>query len=121
MLRTGVNNDWVMTYVNTNREKLLKDYPDLKSFVAKYQLPENGMKDMIEMLVKKEVPFNEKEYKVSEHAIRLRTKALIARNLYDNEAFYVLINDLNPALKKALLVLQDGTFEKMKLAYSDFK
>ena len=121
LLRTGVNNDWVMTYVNTNREKILKDYPDLKSFVAKYQLPENGVKDMIEMMEKKEVPFNEKEFKVSEHAIILRTKALIARNLYDNEAFYVLINDLNPALKKALKVLQDGTFEKMKLAYSDFK
>jgi carboxyl-terminal processing protease len=76
---------------------------------------------MIEMLAKKDVPFNEKDFKTSEHAIILRTKALIARNLYENEAFYVLINDLNPALKKALVVLQDGTFEKMKLAYSDFK
>jgi hypothetical protein len=33
----------------------------------------------------------------------------------------VFINELNPALKKAIQVLQDGTFEKMKLAYSDFK
>jgi carboxyl-terminal processing protease len=121
LLRTGVNNDWVMTYVNANRTDLLAKYPDVKSFAKAYDLPTNSVQEMIEMLAKKDVPFNEKDFKTSEHAIILRTKALIARNLYENEAFYVLINDLNPALKKALVVLQDGTFEKMKLAYSDFK
>jgi carboxyl-terminal processing protease len=121
LLRTGVNNDWVMIYVNANRTDLLAKYPDVKSFAKAYDLPANSVQEMIEMLAKKDVPFNEKDFKTSEHAIILRTKALIARNLYENEAFYVLINDLNPALKKALVVLQDGTFEKMKLAYSDFK
>jgi len=121
MLRTGVNNDWVMNYTNAQRASLIEKYPDIKAFTEKYELPENAMTEMIDMLTKKEVPFNEAQYKISEHAMRLRTKALIARNLYDNEAFYVIINDLNPALKKAVQVLQDGTFEKMKLAYSDFK
>ncbi len=121
MLRTGINNDWVMSYVNSNRTDLLVKYPDIKAFTANYQLPAKAIGEMTEMLSKKDVPFNEKEFKTSEHAIILRTKALIARNLYENEAFYVVINDLNPALKKALSVLQDGTFEKMKLAYSDFK
>jgi carboxyl-terminal processing protease len=121
MLRTGVNNDWVMNYTNAQRASLIEKYPDIKAFTEKYELPENAMTEMIDMLTKKEVAFNEAQYKTSEHAMRLRTKALIARNLYDNEAFYVIINDLNPALKKAVQVLQDGTFEKMKLAYSDFK
>jgi carboxyl-terminal processing protease len=121
MLRTGVNNDWVMNYTNAQRASLIEKYPDIKAFTEKYELPDNAMTEMIDMLTKKEVAFNEAQYKTSEHAMRLRTKALIARNLYDNEAFYVIINDLNPALKKAVQVLQDGTFEKMKLAYSDFK
>jgi carboxyl-terminal processing protease len=121
MLRTGVNNDWVMEYTNLNRASLLEKYPTIKDFTAKYQLPATAMSDMIARLKEKKVEYNEKEFKTSEHAIELRTKALIARNLYDGEAFYVLINDLNPALKKAIQVLQDGSFEKMKLAYSDFK
>jgi carboxyl-terminal processing protease len=121
MLRTGINNDWVMNYTNAQRASLLEKYPDIKSFVANYNLPENALPEMIDMLAKKDVPFNESQFKVSEHAICVRTKALVARNLYDNEAFYVLINELNPALKKAVKVLQDGSFEKMKLAYSDFK
>jgi len=121
MLRTGVNNEWVLTYTNANRTKLLSQYPDIKTFAAKYEVPESGIKEMIAMMEKKEVPFNEADFKVSEHAIKLRTKALVARHLYDNEAFYEIINDLNPALKKALETLKDGTFEKMKLAYNDFK
>jgi len=121
MLRTGVNNEWVLTYTNANRAKLLSQYPDIKTFAAKYEVPESGIKEMIAMMEKKEVPFNEADFKVSEHAIKLRTKALVARHLYDNEAFYEIINDLNPALKKALETLKDGTFEKMKLAYNDFK
>jgi carboxyl-terminal processing protease len=121
MLRTGVNNEWVLTHVNAKRNELLATYPDINSFVSKYEVTESGIQEMIQMLEKKDVPFNEKDYKTSEHAIKLRTKALVARNLYDNEAFYVVINDLNPALKKALAILKDGTFEKMKLAYNDFK
>lgn len=121
LLRTGVNNDWVMSYVNVHRTDLLAKYPDVNAFASKFKLPDNAMPEMIDMLAKKDVPYNEKDFQVSGHAIELRTKALIARNLYENEAFYVLINDLNPALKKALATLQDGTFEKMKLAYSDFK
>jgi carboxyl-terminal processing protease len=121
MLRTGVNNDWVMEYTNVNRASLIEKYPTVKEFSAKYELPANAMSDMIARLTEKKVEYNEAEFKTSEHAIRLRTKALIARNLYDGEAFYVFINDLNPALKKAIQVLQDGSFEKMKLAYSDFK
>jgi hypothetical protein len=35
--------------------------------------------------------------------------------LYDNEAFYKVINRLNPALKKALDTLNDGTFDAMNL------
>lgn len=121
LLRTGVNNDWVLSYVNRHREELLEQYPDIKSFEEKYVVPESGMQEMIKLLEEKKVPYVEKDYKTSEHAIKLRTRALIARNLYDNESFYYIINDLNPALKRAKAILQDGTFEKMKLAYNDFK
>jgi len=121
MLRTGVNNDWVMEYTNVNRAALLEKYPTITDFTSRYELPENALSDMINRLTEKKVEYNEKEFKTSEHAIKIRTKALIARNLYDGEAFYVLINELNPAMKKATEVLQDGTFENMKLAYSDFK
>lgn len=121
LLRTGVNNDWALTYVQKNRESLLAQYPSIDSFLKNYQLPASCLQEMIDMATAKEVAFDENGFNRSKATIETRTKALVARNLYDNEAFYVIINDLNPALKKAIEVLTDGSFEKMKLAYNDFK
>jgi carboxyl-terminal processing protease len=120
LLRTGVNNEWVLLYLDKERANLMTQYPTLEAFNAGYQVPENGMKEMIALAETKEVPFNQEQFKISEHAIKVRTKALIARGLYDNEAFYVVINDLNPALKKAIQVLKDGTFDASNLDHSSF-
>jgi carboxyl-terminal processing protease len=121
LLRTGVNNEWVLLYLEKERSALLQQYPTIKEFMAGYQISEASMKEMIALAETKEVPFVEADFKVSEHAIKTRTKALIARGLYENEAFYVVINDLNPALKKAIEVLQDGTFDKSNLDHSSFR
>lgn len=121
MLRTGVNNDWVLSYVNTNREMLLAQYPNIDSFMKGYSVPASGLKEMIKMLEDKKVPYNDEEYKRSEGSIIIRTKALIARNLYDNESFFMVINALNPAMLKAVDILKDGSFEKANLAHKEFK
>ncbi|MEY3397603.1 MAG: hypothetical protein RL220_197 [Bacteroidota bacterium] len=121
LLRTGINNDWVLSYVDKERDNLKRAYPTLDAFVMYYEVPTSGIQEMIDMLEKKDVPFNKKEFEISERAIRLRTKALVARNLFDYAAFYRVINELNPAFKKAVEVLQDGTYEKSKLAHNESK
>lgn len=121
MLRTGVNNDWVLSYVNTNREALLAQYPNIDAFMKGYTVPASGLQEMIKMLEDKKVPYNDEEYKRSEGSIIIRTKALIARNLYDNESFFIVINALNPAMQKAVEILKDGSFDKANLAHKEFK
>jgi hypothetical protein len=46
--------------------------------------------------VKKDTAATEK----SEYLIRNSMKALIARNLWDTDAFFEIANDLNPNVKK---------------------
>lgn len=121
LLRIGVTSDWPLEYVNKNRKDLLTKYPTLDSFVSGFVVIDDYMKEIIAKAEELKVPYDEKGYKTSEHAIKTRIKALVARNLYDGEAFFVVINELNPALKKAVQVLNDGTFDKAKLAHKDFK
>lgn len=121
LLRTNVQNNYVLNYVDRNRTTLKAQYPTLDQFVAGYSVTEQMMTELIAEAEKEKVVYNEAQFKTSESWIRLRMKALIARNLYDSAAFYQIINELNPAYKKALEVLKDGTFDKMKLAYSEFK
>ncbi|MEN9333513.1 MAG: hypothetical protein RLY35_693 [Bacteroidota bacterium] len=115
LIRVGVQNDWSMSYANANREELLKNYPSMELFAKNFELPKAEEDKIIQMAVEKEVPFDEKGYVNSRHAIGVRTKALLARNLYDNEAFYYLINELNPAAKKAVEILNSGAYDQMNL------
>jgi carboxyl-terminal processing protease len=115
LLRVGVTNEWALDYVNKNRSQLLAQYPDVKKFATEFTIPESGIQEIIKNAAAQKVEFNEKQFKTSERVIRTQLKALVARNLYENEAFFIVINDLNPSLKKAVEVLQDGTFDKMKL------
>ena len=115
LIRVGVQNDWSMSYANAHREELLKSYPTMEDFARSFVIPQSEQEKIIQMAEAKEVPLDVKGYDNSKHAILVRTKALLARNLYDNEAFYYLINDLNPAAKKAVDILTDGTYDQINL------
>ncbi len=115
LIRVGVQNDWALTYANANREKILAQYPTVNDFVSKYNIPADEEQKVIDMAVAKEVKWDQKGYANSRHAIMVRSKALLARDLYENEAFYEVINDLNPALKKAVQILQNGEYDAQDL------
>ncbi len=115
IIRVGVQNDWSMSYANDNRQELLKTYPTMEIFAKNFVLPKIEEEKIIQMAVDKEVPFDAKGYENSRHAIGIRTKALLARNLYDNEAFFYLINELNPSAKKAVEILNSGAYDQISL------
>ncbi len=115
IIRVGVQNDWSMSYANDNRQELLKTYPTMEIFAKNFVLPKIEEEKIIQMAVDKEVPFDAKGYENSRHAIGIRTKALLARNLYDNEAFFYLINELNPSAKKAVEILNSGAYDQIGL------
>lgn len=115
LIRSGINNEWALTFTDKNREELLKKYPTLDQFVNEWELSEMDIKDMIAAGEKEEIAFDEVGFKTSENSIKTRTKALIARDLYGNEGFYRVINHLNPSLKKAVEAIKSKTFEDLNL------
>ena len=120
VIRSGSMNQFVLTYVDQNRDDLLKRYRNSEDFIDKYEVSQEVKDAMIGHAEANEVVFNAEDWERSERAIDIRLKALIGRNLFDYSTFYKVINDLNPAYMKAIQVLEDGTFEKAKLAHSSF-
>ena len=53
---------------------------------------------------------------ISDKLIRLNIKALIARELYNAEGLFEVLNDMNYPLQKAIEAIQNNTFERMKIA-----
>ena len=117
LVRKGIFNTFTMSYLDKNREKLLKKYPDLAAFKANFvvdsEIYAGFEKTAADEGVKR--PENEK-FDLSENDLKLQIKAMIARNLWDVNAYFEVINDLDLELKKAVELLKDGTmFSDLKI------
>lgn len=121
ILRVGITNDWTMEYVDKNRQALLQKYPTSKEFIKGFQFTEAEIAEFLKAVEAKEVKFDEKGWNTSKHSIITRMRALVGRSLYENETFYEVINDLNPTLVRAVEILQNGEFEKVNLAFDEYK
>jgi carboxyl-terminal processing protease len=63
---------------------------------------------------KEKIEFNEEQYKKAEPIIKLQIKALVARDLWDMNEYYRVIDAENESLQKAVEILQTpGAYEKI--------
>lgn len=116
LVRKGIMNNYCLEFVNSNREDLAKEFTNVKDFKNKFDWEGKYLAEFKKYVAKEELDWNEEEYQKSKNAINLRAKALIARNIFDSEAFYYVISDLNDALQEALRVLNANEYKKTLLA-----
>lgn len=114
--RNGLLNDFTLTFVDENRKGLLEKYPDVYAFNKSFETEDAFMSRFVAYAEKKGVKKDEAGIKTSEKLIRTQLKALVARDLWNTNAYYVVINDINSFFKKALESLEDDTFARMKIA-----
>jgi carboxyl-terminal processing protease len=121
ILRVGVTNDWTMVYADKYRASLKEKFPTYVDFVKGFQFSDQDLSSFLEAVAAKNVVFDEKGWATSKKVIEVRMRALVARALYENDAFYMVINEINPAFKKGLEILGNGEYEKVNLAFQEYK
>lgn len=121
LIRTGIFNSFVLSFVDKNRKKVLKTYANEDDFLTNYRVSEDFLKDLIAAGEKEGIEYNESEATRSDNAIRLRIKALLGRNIYYRDTFYHVINDLNPSYKEAIDILNNGGYEKINIDHTSSK
>lgn len=114
----GVFNTFCLEYVDENRTALSEAYPDFAAFNANFNTSDIW-EQFLSAAEESEVEFDQDGYDLSADLINLRIKATIAQNIWGTPQFYEVMNQANDIFLKALEVLQDDTFERMKLAYND--
>ncbi|MFT7590040.1 MAG: carboxyl-terminal processing protease, partial [Limisphaerales bacterium] len=112
----GIINQFAITYVNKNREDLHKDYPTSSAFAANYDGGDKLWKEFIKYAETEKVEVANDDEATSKPRLSRLLDALIARNLWDTEAYFKVMNKKDPAIERALSAFRDGTFEQMKIA-----
>ncbi len=117
LIRRGVYNEFVLNYLNTNREEMQHKFPSFQSFKSDFNLDEEFMDNFFAFAKNKKVKKDDGEYKKSRKLIHTQLTALFARNLYSVSAYFEIINELNDSYQEALKVLKGDAFEKAKLDF----
>ena len=113
--RKNVINLFVSDYIDDNRITLQKNYPDYASFDKNFNVDDAFMVPVFAMAEKQGVKMNEKEYALSEKLIKNQLKALIAQKLWDINAFFMVVDQYDYEVQRAIEVIKnDALFDKLK-------
>lgn len=146
LLGNGLFYQYVNEYVDANRDDLKAKYATYEAFEKGFSLDDAFLNEFIAYADKEMMPKEStadetegkkkdsglsleerlKEYnkekeeglKVSDHVIRLRLKALLARTLWGTEEFYRVFNSEDQAVVKAIESINDKSFKRLKLSYN---
>lgn len=108
----NVIGEFVVGYIDKNRESLKKKYPDFEKFRKHFEVTEDMIEEIVAKGEKAGVPKDEKLLQPVIPSMKLAVKALIARDLWDMNEMYRIFNEDNKVLKEGYNALKDGTYEQ---------
>lgn len=112
----GIVNQFALTYVNANRDKLTKQYADPFAFNDNFVIDSKLWNDFFAYAEADSVKKDDAEFKLCEEKLGNVIKSVIARDLYNFEAYWIVSNTTDEYFIKALQSLSDDTFNKMNIA-----
>ncbi len=119
LVRKGTLNTFALTYVDAQRDALLKRFRSVDQFGAQFTIDQKITDGLVAMAEKDGVRSDPEGLQRSKALIDLRLKALIARDVWDTSAYWEIINRDNPidrSFQRAVDVLRDDTFQRLGLA-----
>ncbi len=108
LVAKGIVNQYVVDYVDKNRNSIKSKYKDVKEFDERFVVSDEQMKEFIAMGEKDSVKYDEEKYRTSERVLKTMIKGLIARDVYsDQSAYTIIVNHHNRDLDAALSIIND--------------
>ncbi len=116
LIRKGVFNAFVNDYLDKNRKHLLKKYRSFNAFNKGFTIDNNAFLLFTDKATKKIKDFKTETLTKNLAFIKLQLKALLARNLYNQNAYFETTFPMDETIQKALKVMKDDSyFKKLKI------
>jgi len=109
LVRKRIFNQFTMNYLDKNRERILKTYPDVETYKQDYMIDDDMYSDFLDFAKEEGVERSDDDkYYYPDENIKVQLRALLARNLWDVNAYFVVINELDDELREAVELVKDG-------------
>ena len=104
-----------LKYVDAHRKEIKVKYKSFEDFDAHFIVPEEMLKELIKAGEDSGVKFNEKEYLRSKEMLMLQLKALVARDIWDMNEYFRVINKEDSCINKALELTLSKNFDELMM------
>lgn len=107
ILRKGLINRFAINFVSQYKGEILENYPNLDIFISRFKVKGVVLDKFIHFARVKGLEYKSRQMQNSLEGVVTRIKALIARQLWDDDAYFRVINRINPAYQRALKYFRD--------------
>lgn len=113
LIAKNIIGEYTVKYIDDNREQLKKKYANFDKFNDSFVVSDAMLEEIVKLGEERGVPRDEKLFVPIIPAMKMQIKALIARDIWDMNEMYKVINDDNKILQEAVKALNDGTYDRM--------
>lgn len=108
IIRRGVINSYILNYIDNNRDRINEKYDSFREFKEYFEVTETMLNNLAERAKEEGIePTGEEKNNYSGDKIKLQLKALIARDMWDMNEYYQIVNEEDEGYLKALEVLNN--------------
>ncbi|MDL2256662.1 S41 family peptidase [Bacteroidales bacterium OttesenSCG-928-I14] len=116
LVSSGTMNKYVLNLIDKNRLSYQKQYPDFKKFESNFSVSDAMLRELIKLYKKERESDNslpevkeedEKKLIADNNLVRIQIKALVARDLWEMNEYYQVMNSENESIQKALEIISD--------------
>ena len=110
----GIVNKVCVQYIDKNRAELKKKYTTFDKFKKEYEVNDAFLNQLTAAAEKENIKVDSAQFAISKSLIKLQLKALVARDLWEMNEYYQIMDADNESLQKAIEILQTpGAYEKI--------
>lgn len=95
-----------LRYIDNNRDELDSRYKDFDTYQQKFEVSAKLLRQLVENGKKAGIKFNEAQYEEALPLLKTQIKALIARDLWEMNEYFRIMNTTNESVTKAVELLQ---------------
>jgi carboxyl-terminal processing protease len=114
LFSSDTSREYLLDYVSKNKSKFSK--VSVEDYYKDFKVSDAMLNDLVAFGKKNKVEFDAKDFAKSKEYLRILIKAHLGRQLYDDSAFYKVINDINEVYQQAIKLF--GEADKIASAKS---
>ncbi len=106
LFNSDSSREFILDYSNKNKDKFAGI--SLEEYYKDFDVSDAMLQDLIKIGEKNKVAYDDADFKKSKSYIKKLVKAHLGRQLYDDDAFYMVINDINEVYLHAIKLFDEA-------------